>query len=67
MAQHQYDAVNDDSVENIVANQSSGSSISTSAVRLTIDDSNCRTKEEAVNWVEKIKQAIVQGGWPPTP
>ena len=67
MAQHQYDAVNDDSVGNIVANQSSGSPISTSAVRLTIDDSNCRTKEEAVNLVEKIKQAIVQGVWPPTP
>ena len=67
MAQHQYDAVNDDSVGNIVANQSSGSSISTSAVRLTIDDSNCRTKEEAVTLVEKIKQAIVQGVWPPTP
>lgn len=67
MAQHQYDAVNDDSVENIVANQSSGSSISTSAVRLTIDDSNCHTKEEAVNLIEKIKQAVIKGVWPPTP
>lgn len=67
MAQHQYDAVNDDNVANIVANQTAGAAISTSAVRLTIDDSNCRTKEEAVNLIEKIRQAVIQGVWPPTP
>lgn len=67
MAQHQYDALLGDNVDTIVSNQTSGASISTSAVRLTIDDTNCTTKEQAVLLIEKIKQAVEKGVWPPTP
>lgn len=67
MAQHQYDFVLGNTYKDVEANQSSGSSISTSAVRVTIDDTNCPSKLQALEALEQIKLAVTEGVWPPTP
>lgn len=63
MAQKQYDVLLGGKKTDVTP--SSGSSISTSAVRVTIDDSNCTSKEAALEALEAIKQVIVEGNWPP--
>lgn len=67
MAQHQYDALIGDDIDTIIANQTSGASIGSSAVRVTIDDTNCTTKEQAMLALEKIRFAVEKGVWPPVP
>ncbi len=64
MAQKQYDALLGAKKDTVTP--SSGSSISTSAVRVTIDDSNCTSKEAALEALEAIEQVITEGTWPPT-
>ena len=64
MAQKQYDALLGAKKETVT--QSSGSSISTSAVRVTIDDTNCTSKESALEALEAIARSITEGTWPPT-
>jgi len=63
LAQKQYDAPLGAKKDTVTP--SSGSSISTSAVRVTIDDSNCTSKEAALEALEAIEQVIVEGTWPP--
>ena len=64
MAQKQCDALLGAKKDTVTP--SSGSSISTSAVRVTIDDSNCTSKEAALEALEAIGQVITEGTWPPT-
>lgn len=42
-----------------------GSSISTSAVRITVDDTNCKNKNDAIQCIEYILNRIKEGVWPP--
>jgi hypothetical protein len=64
LAQKQYNVPLGGKKTDVVA--TAGSSISTSAVQLTIDDANCTSKEAALEAIEAIEQAIVEGTWPPT-
>lgn len=64
MAQKQYDALLGAKKDTVTP--SSGSSISTSAVRVTIDDTNCTSKEAALEALEAIARSITEGTWPPT-
>ena len=63
MAQKQYNVPLGGKKTDVVA--TSGSSISTSAVQLTIDDSNCTSKEAALEAIDAIVQSITEGTWPP--
>lgn len=63
MAQFQYDGVRPASKLNVV--ESTGSSISTSAVRVTIDDTNAVSKTEALLVLEAICDKIREDTWPP--
>jgi len=63
LAQKQYDALLGAKKDTVTP--SSGSSISTSAVRVTIDDSNCTSKEAALEAIDAIKQKIIEDTWPP--
>lgn len=67
MAQHQYDVVTGNSKIDIKANQTVGAAIGTSAVRVTIDDVNCTTKELAHKALLLLVQTLVEGPWPPVP
>ena len=64
MAQYQFDITQGQPSENLT--YGAGSSISTSAVRVTLDDSNCPSKMEAIRCLEEIKQRIIEDTWPPT-
>ncbi|HEX7639827.1 MAG TPA: hypothetical protein VF457_15630 [Burkholderiaceae bacterium] len=62
MAQAQFDApLGADKTKVTLTN---GSSIGTSAVRVTIDPSIAKTKREALLALEAIVQRIIQGTWP---
>lgn len=63
MAQHQYDVPLGGRDADVVL--SSGSSITTSAVRVTVDDTNCTKKEDAIQQLEYILNRIKEGTWPP--
>lgn len=63
MAQHQYDVVAP--VDKVAVTASSGSSIGGSGVRVTIDDSNCTSKLDALKALEAIRQKIFEDTWPP--
>lgn len=63
MAQFQYDGVRPASKLNVT--ESAGSSISTSAVRVTIDDTNAVSKAEALLILEAICDKVREGTWPP--
>ena len=63
MAQFQYDGVRPASKLNVT--KSGGSSISTSAVRVTIDDTNANTKTAALLVLEAICDRIREDTWPP--
>lgn len=64
MAQRQYDITQGQPKESLT--EGSGSSISTSAVRVTLDDSNCPSKFEAARCLDVIKQRILEDNWPPS-
>ena len=64
MAQMQYDVPLGGKKTDVA--QTSGSSISSSALRLTIDDTNCTSKEAALEALEAIEQKIIEGTWPPS-
>lgn len=64
MAQRQYDITQGQSKDALT--EDSGSSISSSAVRVTIDDSNCPSKFEAARCLDVIKQRILEDTWPPS-
>lgn len=63
MAQYQYDGVRPASKLNVT--KSGGSSISTSAVRVTIDDTNAVSKAEALLVLEAICDKVREDTWPP--
>lgn len=63
MAQTQYDSILGGRDADVVV--SAGSSITTSAVRVTIDDSNCKKKEDALQQLNYIMNRIKEGNWPP--
>lgn len=63
MPQRQYDIINGQ--DRTTLTNASGSSISTSAVRVTIDDVNCPTKADAIRLLEVIMQVIRSGNYPP--
>lgn len=63
MAQFQYDGVRPASKLNVT--ESSGSSISTNAVRVTIDDANAVSKAEALLILEAICDRVREDTWPP--
>jgi len=67
MAQHQYDIVLGADRTAIVAAQTVGSAISTSAIRVTIDDANCPTKNDAFKILDTMREVITAGPWPPVP
>lgn len=63
MAQRQYDLVlggHDAEVTSVA-----GSSIGGSAVRIIVDDTNCKKKEDAIQLCEYILNRIKEGVWPP--
>lgn len=62
MAQRQYDiTLGQDKVS---LTEAAGSSIGTSAVRLTVDDTNAASKEKALVLIDIIKQRILEDTWP---
>ena len=63
MAQRQYDILNGQ--DKVSMTEGSGSSISTSALRLTIDDSNCPSKQDALRLLAILEQHILEDVWPP--
>lgn len=63
MAQFQYDGVRPASKLNVT--KSGGSSISTNAVRVTIDDTNAVSKTQALLILEAICDRIREDTWPP--
>jgi len=63
LAQKQYDVPLGGKKTDVVA--TSGSSISTSAARLTLDDANVTSKEAALEAIDAIKQKIIEDTWPP--
>jgi len=63
LAQKQYNVPLGGKKTDVVA--TSGSSISTSAAQLTLDDSNCTSKEAALEAIDAIKQKIIEDTWPP--
>jgi hypothetical protein len=63
MAQHQYDLVLGGHDEDVVL--SAGGSISTSAVRVTVDTANALTKDDAVQSLQYVINRILEGTWPP--
>lgn len=67
MAQHQYDIVLGADRVAIVAAQTVGGAISTSAIRITIDDANCPSKLDAFKILDLMRDVITGGVWPPTP
>lgn len=63
MAQRQFDLVlggHDSDVTSV-----SGSSIGGSGVRVIIDDTNCKKKEDALQLLNYIATRIRDGVWPP--
>lgn len=64
MAQHNFDIVLGGHDADVV--RSAGSSIGSSGVRLIIDDTNCRKKEDAIQLCEYILNRVKEGTWPPT-
>ena len=62
MAQYQYDGVRPASKLNVT--KSGGSSISTNAVRVTIDDANAVSKAEALLILEAICDKVREDTWP---
>lgn len=63
MAQTQYNVPFGGKKTDVV--KTSGSSISTSAAQLTLDDTNVTSKEAALEALEAIKQKIIEDTWPP--
>ena len=63
MPQFQYDGVSPASKLNVT--KSAGSSISTNAVRVTVDDTNAVSKTQALLILEAICDRIREDTWPP--
>ena len=63
MPQFQYDGVRPASKLNVT--KSAGSSISTNAVRVTVDDTNAVSKTQALLILEAICDRIREDTWPP--
>jgi hypothetical protein len=64
MAQFQYDVLLTDNKYTLV--KSAGSSIATSAIRLTIDTANATSKADVQRLIEILTQKITEDTWPPT-
>lgn len=63
MAQRQYDiTVGQDKLS---LTEAAGSSIGSSAVRVTIDDTNVTSKADVFVLLEAVKQRILEDTWPP--
>lgn len=62
MAQRQYDVVLGQDKTSLT--EAAGSSISTSAVRVTVDDGNAVSKTQALMALEAVKQRIIEDTWP---
>lgn len=63
MAQRQFDLVlggHDADVTSVV-----GSTIGGSGVRVIVDDTNCKKKEDALQLLNYIANRIKEGVWPP--
>jgi len=62
MAQHQLDYVVGNDETNIAI--AGGSSISTNAIRVTIDDGNITSKRQVLDALDIIKRKIFEATWP---
>lgn len=62
MAQRQYDAAKGAGIPEVV--EAGGSSIGTSAVRVTVDDANAGSKAEVVRALAAITARITADTWP---
>lgn len=64
MAQRQYDLVLKD--DKTTLTEAAGSSIGSSAIRLTLDDSNAASKADVIRLLEILMQRILEDTWPPS-
>jgi hypothetical protein len=62
MTQKQFDCPKGGVKTSVV--ESAGASISTSAVRVMLDDANVKTKDDVLKALEAVRQKIIEHVWP---
>jgi hypothetical protein len=62
MTQKQFDCPKGGTKTSVV--EAAGASISTSAVRVMLDDANVKTKDDVLKALEAVRQKIIEHVWP---
>lgn len=62
MAQRQYDLLIKD--DKVALTEAAGSSIGSSAIRITIDDTNATSKADVIRLIKWLEARVIEDTWP---